>query len=71
MTHSSLLNLDNFDNPDPHILTVLLIGTDDQIRTYIHRQHSAGITEAGAWSKLLPLSNCPGKVMSILNTTML
>ena len=42
MTNSSLLNLDNFDNNDPHILTVLLIGTEDNIRAYIHRQHRLG-----------------------------
>ena len=71
MINSSLLNLDNFDNNDPHILTILLIGTEDTIRTYIHRQHRLGITKAGAWSKLLPVPNCPGKVMSILNTTLL
>jgi hypothetical protein len=70
MINSSLLNLDQFDNEDPHILTVLLIGTEDHIRIYIHRQHSLGVTEAGAWSRLLPIPNCPGKVMSLLNQTM-
>jgi hypothetical protein len=69
MTNSSLLNLDRFDNTDPHSLTVLLIGTEDLIKLYIHRQHNLGVTEAGAWSKLLPLPNCPGKVMSILHKT--
>jgi hypothetical protein len=70
MFNASLLNLDNFDNTDPHILTVLLIGTEDNIRTYIHQQHRLGVTEAGAWSRLLPMSNCPGKLMSILNKAM-
>ena len=69
MTYSALLDLDNFDNTDPHILTVLLIGTEENIRAYIHRQHNLGVTEAGAWSRLLPVPNCPGK-MSILNKTM-
>jgi hypothetical protein len=70
MINSSLLNLDQFDNNDPHILTVLLIGTEDHIRTYIHQQHRLGVTEAGAWSRLLPIPHCPGKVMSILHKTM-
>ncbi len=70
MSNSSLLNLDRFDNTNPHSLTVLLIGTEAHIKTYIHRQHSLGVTEAGSWSKLLPLPNCPGKVMSILHKTM-
>jgi hypothetical protein len=70
MTDSSLLNLDNFDNTDPHVLTILLIGTEDHLRTYIHQLHRVGVTEAGAWSKLLPVPNCPGKVMSLLNKPM-
>lgn len=70
MINHSLLNLDSFDNNDPRILTVLLIGTEDRIKAYIHRQHRLGVTEAGGWSKLLPVPNCPGKFMSILNKTM-
>jgi hypothetical protein len=70
MTYSSLLNLDNFDNTDPRVLTILLIGTEDKIRAYIHQQHRLGVTEAGAWSKLLPVPNCSGKVMSLLNKPM-
>ncbi|GAB4234180.1 MAG: hypothetical protein Kow00121_61990 [Elainellaceae cyanobacterium] len=70
MTHSSLLNLDRFDNSDPHILTVLLIGTEDHSRTYIHQQHRLGTIEAGLWSRLLPLPNCPSKFISILNKPM-
>ena len=70
MTNFSLLNLDNFDNNNPHVLTILLIGTEDHIRTYIYQQHRLGVTEAGAWSKLLPVPNCPGKVMSLLSKPM-
>jgi hypothetical protein len=70
MINNSLLNLDNFDNNDPHILTVLLVGTEENIRAYIHQLHRLGVTEAGAWSRLLPLPNCPGKVMSLLNKPM-
>jgi hypothetical protein len=67
MINASLLNLDNFDNSDPRMLTVLLIGTEETIRTYIHQQHRLGVAEAGAWSKLIPVPNCPGKSMSLLN----
>jgi hypothetical protein len=64
-----LLNFDSFDNHDPRIFTVLVIGTEEHIRTYIHQQHYFGVTEAGTWSKLFPVPNCPGKFMSILNKT--
>jgi hypothetical protein len=57
-------------NPDPRILTVLVIGTADNVRAHILRQHSLGIAEVGNWSKLIPVPNCPGKVMAVLNRLM-
>ena len=66
MINSALLNL---DHTEPYSLTVLLIGTEDALKLYIHRQHSLGVNEVGAWSKLMPVPNCPGKVMSILHKT--
>jgi hypothetical protein len=57
-------------NPDPRILTVLVIGTADNVRAHILRQHSLGIAEAGSWSKLMPVPNCPNKVMAVLNRLM-
>jgi len=57
-------------NPDPRILTLLIIGTADHVRAHILRQHSLGVAEAGSWSKLIPVPSCPGKFMSILNRIM-
>ncbi len=55
--------LENFDNDDPRILTVLLIGTQENVKAHILRQHTLGLTEASAWSKPLPTLNCPDKVL--------
>jgi hypothetical protein len=71
MTCNSSFNLNNFDNTDPRILTVLVIGTEENVKAHILRQHTLGVAEAGLWSKLLPVPNCPGKVMSILNRILL
>jgi hypothetical protein len=49
MINSSLLNLDHFDNSDPHILTILLIGTEDHIKTYIHQQHRPAAPPQLSW----------------------
>jgi hypothetical protein len=70
MFNRSAFNLDQFDNNDPRILTVLVIGSEDNVRAHILRQHTLGIVEAGMWSRLLPVPNCPDKVMTILNRVM-
>jgi hypothetical protein len=57
-------------SPDPRVLTLLVIGTADNIRAHILRQHSLGVAEAGTWSKLIPVPNCPGKFMCVLNRIM-
>ena len=64
---NSLFNLEQFDNTDPRILTVLVIGTEENVRRHIYNQHRLGVAEVGDWSKPLPVPNCPSKVMSILN----
>lgn len=71
MINSSLLNLDSFDNSDPRILTVLVIGTEEKVQGYLCLQQQNGFAAVGDWSRLLPVPNCPGKVMSILNKTAL
>jgi hypothetical protein len=58
-------------NPDPRILTTLVIGTEDNVRMHILRLHTLGVAEAGAWSKLLPVPHCPDKVMCVLNRIMM
>lgn len=67
---SSRFNLENFDNDDPRILTVLLIGTEENVKAHILRQHTLGLTEAVAWSKPLPVPNSPNKILCIVNKTM-
>jgi len=57
-------------NPDPRILTLLVIGTADNVRAHILRQHSLGVAEVGSWSKMIPVPNCPDKFMCILNRIM-
>ncbi len=57
-------------NPDPRIFTILVIGTADNIRAHILRQHTLGVAEAGTWSKLIPVPNCPDKFMCVLNRMM-
>ncbi|MBD2000025.1 hypothetical protein H6G00_26010 [Leptolyngbya sp. FACHB-541] len=67
MTDNLLFDFDRFDNADPRILTLIVIGTEENVRAHILRQHTLGAAEAGLWSKPLPLSQCPGKVISILS----
>lgn len=57
-------------NDDPRIFTILLIGTEESVKAHILRQHTLGLTEAGTWSKPLPLPNCPDKVVCIVNKVM-
>jgi len=57
-------------NPDPRVLTLLVIGTADNVRAHILRQHSLGVAEVGSWSKLIPVPNCPDKFMAVLNRIM-
>lgn len=65
------INLDNFNNADSRIFTILIIGTEDNIKAHILRQHTLGVTEAGTWSKPIPMPNCPDKVMCVLNRIMI
>ena len=64
---NSLISLDQFKNDDPRILTVLVIGTQENVRSHILRQHTLGVAEAGAWSKPIPVPSCPDKVLCVLN----
>jgi hypothetical protein len=58
-------------NPDPRVLTLLVIGTEDNVKAHILRQHTLSIAEVGAWSKPLPAPHCPDKVMCVLNCIMI
>ncbi|GAB4137554.1 MAG: hypothetical protein Fur0046_11690 [Cyanobacteria bacterium J069] len=67
---STPLHLDRFTNDDPDVLTTIVIGGRSHVQSYILRLHTLGVVEAGAWSKLIPLPSCPGKVMSLVNQAM-
>ncbi|MBI4781393.1 MAG: hypothetical protein HY785_08705 [Oscillatoriophycideae cyanobacterium NC_groundwater_1537_Pr4_S-0.65um_50_18] len=58
-------------NPDPRILTLLVIGTEDNVRAHILRQHSLGVAEVSAWSRPIPVPHCPDKVLCVLNRIMI
>ncbi|GAB4152590.1 MAG: hypothetical protein Fur0046_32270 [Cyanobacteria bacterium J069] len=64
------LSLDRFANDDPDVLTTIVIGGRSHVQFHILRLHTLGVVEAGAWSKLMPLPSCPGKVMSLVNRAM-
>ncbi|GAB4434019.1 MAG: hypothetical protein D6742_15900 [Cyanobacteria bacterium J069] len=66
----SPLQFDRFYNDDPDILTTIVIGARSHVQSHILRQHTLGVVEAGAWSRLIPLPQCPGKVMSLVNRAM-
>jgi hypothetical protein len=66
-----MFNLENFSNSDLSVLTVLVVGTEKNVRSYIYNQHRLGVVEVSAWSKTIPVPNCPGKLMSLLNRTIL
>jgi hypothetical protein len=57
-------------NPDPRVLTTLVIGTEDNVKAHILRQHTLGVAEVSAWSKPIPVPHCPAKVMCVLNRIM-
>ncbi|MBD2060008.1 hypothetical protein H6F88_29125 [Oculatella sp. FACHB-28] len=65
--HSALIQI----NPDPRIVTTLVIGTEDNVKAHILRQHTLGVAEASAWSKPIPVPHCPDKVMCVLKRIML
>lgn len=59
-----MLNLENFGNSDLFVLTMLVVGTERNVRNYIYNQHPLGVAEVSAWSKARPIPSCPGKFMS-------
>ena len=63
----SIFDFDQFDNQDPRILTILLIGAPELVNAHIHRLHQFNLVEAAAWSKPIALPNCPGKVIAGVN----
>jgi hypothetical protein len=67
MINRSCFDLDRFDNSDPRMLTVIVIGTEEKVQGYLWLQQQNGFAAVGDWSRFLPVPNCPGKVLSILS----
>jgi hypothetical protein len=57
----------DLQNIDPRTLTILIIGTKEQVKGYIVNQHQKGLAELSAWSEIIPVPNSPGKFMSIFH----
>jgi len=51
-------------NTDPRFMTLIAIGTKEQVEVHIKQQHRLGAAEAGSWSK--PITIGQGQVMVIL-----
>jgi len=54
-------------NPDPRILTIVIIGTPENVEEYILEQYLRGYAEIYEWSKPQPVPGSPGKVIVVLN----
>ena len=54
-------------NPDPHILTIVAIGTAETVEAYIREQHLRGYAKTHEWSKPQPAPNSADKVLVALN----
>lgn len=54
-------------NPDPRILTIVVIGQLDHVEAYIREQHLRGYAKSYEWSKPQPTPDSTGKVMIALN----
>jgi hypothetical protein len=46
MTDTTLFDFGRFDNADPRVLTLIVIGTEENVRAHILRQHTLGVAEA-------------------------
>jgi hypothetical protein len=58
-------------NPDPRLLTIVVIGTRENIEAYTRDQHLRGYAKLYEWSKPQPAPDCPAKVLVALNRIMI
>lgn len=56
-------------NPDPRLLTIVVIGIPETVQTYIRDQHLRGYAKAYEWSKPQPAPDGSAKVLVALNRT--
>jgi len=54
-------------NPDPRILTIIIIGMPEKVEEYIFDQYLRDYAETYEWSKPQPVPGSPGKVIVVLN----
>jgi hypothetical protein len=57
-------------NPDPRFLTIVVIGTAQNVDTYIRDQHLRGYAKMYGWSKPQPAPDGSDKVLVALNRIM-
>jgi hypothetical protein len=58
-------------NPDPRFLTIVVIGTPENVDTYIRDQHLRGYAKTYEWSKPQPAPDGSNKVLVALNCIMI
>ena len=56
-------------NPDPRLLTIVVIGIPEVVQTFIREQHLRGYAKAYEWSKPQPVPDGSAKVLVALNRT--
>jgi hypothetical protein len=64
------LDLTAVDNDDPRILTIFVIGTEENVKRFMRSQHKYGFAEVNDWGKLQLMPNGSDKVMTLLNRLM-
>ncbi len=58
-------------NPDPRLLTIVVIGTPANVETYIRDQYLRGYAKVYEWSKPQPAPDGSHKVLVALNRIMI
>lgn len=54
-------------NPDPRMLTIIVIGKLNPVEAYIREQHLRGYARSYEWSKPQPTPEPSDKVIIVLN----
>lgn len=57
-------------NPDPRFLTIVVIGTPENVEAYIRDQHLRGYARVYEWSRPQPAPDGSDKVLVALNRIM-
>ena len=57
-------------NPDPRLLTIVVIGTAETLDRYMREQHLRGYAKTYEWSKPQPAPDSADKLLIALNRIM-